>query len=179
MRALVVYESIYGNTRQVAEAIAEGLEGSAEVQVVPVAQAAGTAGLDLVVAGGPTHMHGLSSSLSRKMAVKAAEDEDLEVEPGAAEGPGLRSWLSDLHSNGTLVAAFDTRADASPTLTGMAARGIAKRFRNRGFDLIDEPQSYLVADSEGPLADGELERARAWGETLAAQLAERAATVGS
>ena len=175
MRALVVYESIYGNTRQVAEAIADGLRAGsgADVELVSVSAAAGTAGFDLVVAGGPTHMHGLSSSLSRKMAVKAAEDEDAPVEPGAAEGPGLRSWLSELHADGTRAAAFDTRADASPALTGMAARGIAKRLRHRGFELADDPQSYLVTDSEGPLADGELERARAWGSALSAGLAER------
>ena len=56
----------------------------------------------------------MTSSMSRKMAVKAAEDEGLEVEPGAAEGLGLRSWLRDQAGDGTRAAAFDTRADASP-----------------------------------------------------------------
>jgi flavodoxin len=174
MRAVVVYESIYGNTREIAEAIADGLRagGPAEVEVMSVesATARGLDGVDMLVAGGPTHMHGMTSSMSRRIAVKAAEDEGLEVEPGAADGPGLRSWLRDQRGDGTRAAAFDTRGDASPTVTGMAARGIAKRLRRRGFETIVEPESFLVEESEGPLAAGEVDRARRWGETLAARI---------
>ena len=173
MRAVVVYESIYGNTKGIAEGIADGLRhgDQAEVEVLPVDRvgARGLEGVDLLVVGGPTHMHGMTSSMSRKLAVKAAEDEGLEVEPGAAEGLGLRTWLRDQAGDGTRAAAFDTRADASPTLTGMAARGIAKRLRRRGFETVSEPESFLVEESEGPLAAGELDRARRWGEVLAAK----------
>jgi hypothetical protein len=49
----------------------------------------------------------------------------------------------------------------------MAARGIAKRLRRRGFETIAEPESFLVEESEGPLAAGEVDRARRWGEALA------------
>jgi hypothetical protein len=171
MTACIVYESIYGNTRQVAEAIAEGLKraGQAEIEVLSVDEAAarGQVEADLVVAGGPTHMHGMASSMSRKMAAQAAADDGHVVEPGAAEGPGLRSWLRDQRGAGTPAAAFDTRADASPLLTGMAARGIAKRLRRGGFETFTDPESFLVEDSEGPLAEGELDRARRWGELLA------------
>jgi flavodoxin len=74
MRALVVYESMYGNTRVVANRIADGLRATHEVTVVPVGEATPEllAGADLVVAGGPTHMHGMSSASSRRMAVQAA-----------------------------------------------------------------------------------------------------------
>ncbi len=99
----------------------------------------------------------------------ARTPEQLGVQPGAAEGLGLRSWLRDQAGDGTRAAAFDTRADASPTLTGMAARGIAKRLRRRGFETVSEPESFLVEESEGPLAAGELDRARRWGEVLAAK----------
>jgi hypothetical protein len=174
MRATVVYESIYGNTRQVAEAIAEGLRASGKIEADPVSvqQAAGTgiADADLLVVGGPTHMHGMTSSLSRKLAVKAAEDEGMSVEEGADTELGLRAWLKGLSGGGTRAAAFDTRGDASPTLTGMAARGIARRLRRQGFELIADRESYLVEESEGPLASGEVERARAWGEALAGKL---------
>lgn len=114
----MVFESMYGNTRAVAEAIAEGL-GSAVVRAVHEAGAPDE-GVTLVVAGGPTHMHGLASSMSRRMAAEAAkEDAATHVEPGATQEPGLRRWLKDL----------------SPR--------------------------------PGPLLDGVLERARAWGAELA------------
>lgn len=156
MRAVITFESIYGNPRAVAEAVAEGMR--------PLA------GEDLLVVGAPTHMHGLPTSLSRKMAAQASEEEGGPLDPGATAGPGIRSWLSEQSGNGRFAAAFDTRADGRPALTGSAARGIAKRLRKRGFELVVEPESFLVEDAEGPLADGELERAREWGSVIAAQV---------
>jgi hypothetical protein len=165
MRVLVAYESIYGNTRAIAEAIADGLAASGEVELRPVKDA-NDAGFDMVVAGGPTHMHGLTSSFSRKAAVKAAEEDGAHVEPGADDERGLRQWLSELSGDGRRAAAFDTRIDRAPMVTGMASRGIARRLHGAGFELTADPQSFFVEDSEGPLADGELERARAWGAEL-------------
>jgi hypothetical protein len=169
MSATVVYESVYGNTRAVADAIAEGL-GDAEV--VAVHEAADRMfDADLLVVGGPTHMHGLTTTRSRKIAVEAAhEDGSGQVEPGAAEEPGLRAWLRDLpNGEGGRAAAFDTRADKSPWLTGAASRGIAKRLRHRGYEVVSR-HSFLVEDSEGPLTEGELDRARDWGRKLASLL---------
>ena len=172
MRALVVYESMYGNTHAVADAIAAGLGG--EVEVRPVHDAGTVSGdVDLLVVGGPTHMHGLTSAMSRKAAVSAAEEDAVTVEPGATEEPGLREWLRGLEGTGLRAAAFDTRADARAALTGSAARGIARRLRRRGCDVVDS-QSFLVADSEGPLEDGELDRAREWAAGLASALAPSA-----
>ncbi len=164
MHAIVVYESMYGNTRAVAEAIAEGLGG---VPVEPVYKAA-VADADLLVVGGPTHMHSLSTAHSRLLAVEAVhEDGEIHLEPGAADPPGLREWLRDLPDNDrTLAAAFDTRLDKAPWLTGVAARGIARRLSRRGYKVLDTA-SFLVEDSEGPLEEGELDCARGWGEELA------------
>jgi hypothetical protein len=167
VRALVVYESVYGNTRAVAEAIAEGLAPLGEVELQPAHEAGAATNRDLLVAGGPTHMHGLTSSFSRRAAVKAGEEDGVAVEPGAGEERGLRQWLADQSGAGQRAAAFDTRIDRSPKLTGMAARGIARRLHGAGFELIADPESFFVEDSEGPLADGELERARAWGAGVA------------
>jgi hypothetical protein len=64
------------------------------------------------------------------------------------------------------AATFDMRLDRSPWLTGVAARGIARRIRRHGLDVV-ATESFLVEDSEGPLVEGELDRARAWGEELA------------
>ncbi len=170
MRALVVYESVYGNTRAVAEAITEGLESRGVVETKAVYEIAESEPdeVDLLVVGGPTHMHGLTSSLSRRLAVKAGEEDGVHIQPGADNQRGLRQWLADRSGAGGKAAAFDTRLDRSPALTGVAARGIARRLHGRGYELVAEPESFLVEDSEGPLAAGELDRARAWGAELAA-----------
>jgi flavodoxin len=166
VNALIVYESMYGNTRAIAEAIAEGLGGG---EVLPVHQAGAPAErLELLVVGGPTHVHSLATIRSRQMAADAVrEDGAAHVEPGATEEPGLRAWLRDLPDGGGVRAAtFDTRLDRSPWFTGVASRGIAKRLRRRGYEVVGS-ESFLVEDSEGPLEEGELDRARTWGRELA------------
>ena len=173
MNAFVVYESVYGNTRAVAQAVADGLDGA---EVVPVYEARERVhDVGLLIVGGPTHMHGLTTTRSRRMAVEAVrEDGGQPAEPAAASEPGLRAWLRDMpQTDGVPAAAFDTRLDKSPWLTGVASRGIAKRLHARGYDVLGT-SSFLVADSEGPLEEGELERARAWGRELAAALANEA-----
>jgi flavodoxin len=167
--AVIVFESIFGNTRAVADAIADGLGEAFASEVVSVgeADASRVAGADLLIVGGPTHMHGIASTMSRKMAVQGADDEGHEVDPSARQATSLRAWLSEQSGEGGRAATFDTRIDKSPAITGAAARGIAKRLRRRGFELIADPESFFVEDSEGPLADGELDRARAWGRALA------------
>jgi dienelactone hydrolase len=65
------------------------------------------------------------------------------------------------------VAAFDTRANKPVLLVGSAARGIARRLRDRGYRLAIEPQSFFVKGAPGPLEEGELDRASEWGRTLA------------
>jgi hypothetical protein len=116
-------------------------------------------------------MHGMTTTRSRQMAVDGVhEDGGAHVEPGAAEEPGLRAWIGDLtESKGGRAAAFDTRVDKAPWLTGAASRGIAKRLRRRGYRVLST-ESFLVEDSEGPLAEGEVDRARAWGAELAKSL---------
>src|SRR5512142_1600343 len=102
MRALIVYESLYGNTHIVANCVAEGLRDKAfDVTVVPVSRAAAelAGGTDLLVVGGPTRMHRMSSGATRRMAANAAAKpgSGLTLEPGAT-GAGLREWL---HETGT------------------------------------------------------------------------------
>jgi hypothetical protein len=166
---------MYGNTHVVASNIADGLRASHEVTVVPVAEATGelVAAADLLVVGGPTHLHGVSSPFSRQQARKAAADPDsgLSVDPDA-DGPGLRTWLGGLGHRPALAAAFDTRLTGAPFFTGRASRGIGKLLRQHGYHLVVAPESYLVSRQD-TLLDGESSRARRWGEALG-----DAATIG-
>ena len=158
MNAIVIYESVYGNTRDVAAAIAAGLGG---VPVLSIEQAQTyDSDPDLIVVGGPTHIHGVTTKRSRRAAVNSALT---PVEPSASDGPGVRDWLHDLEPvDGLRAAAFDTRAHGHQLVTGAASRGIARRLRHHGYDVIDTA-SFLVADTAGPLEEGELERARSLG----------------
>lgn len=170
MKALIVYESMYGNTHVVAEAVAAGLGGEPDVEVCTTdeATAARVADADLVVVGGPTHVHGMASGASREGAIKeAAKKPELDLDP-AVESESLRAWFDALDDvRGTRGVAFDTRASGPSVLTGSAAKGIAKRMRRHGFSLVAGPESFIVKGSGGPLEEGELDRAVEWGRTLA------------
>ena len=169
MRALVVYESMYGNTHVVASNIADGLRGTYEVTLVPVAAATAdlVAEANLLVVGAPTHMHGLSTASSRQLARKAAKPESgLTLDPDAG-GPALRDWLSGLAGGRVLAAAFDTRLVGVPALTGRASRGISRLLRRHGYRLVAPPESFVVTKLN-TLLDGESSRACRWGEALAA-----------
>jgi len=172
MRAVVVYESMYGNTHLIADAIAKGLGGDGEVAVVPVegADEALLNGADLVVVGGPTHVHGMSHENTRKAALDAAHkpDSDLSVDPDA-EGPGLRDWFAALGELPKAAAAFDTRIDAPAGVTGRASKGIARRLRRHGCSLLADPESFLVT-KDSHLEPDEEGRARSWGERLGAAM---------
>lgn len=169
MNAIVVYESVCGNTHAIADAVAEGLGAAAQLSVRVVVARAGEA--ELLVVGGPTHMHGLATVRSRQMAAAAAHrDGGTAIDPAVTDEPGLGGWLHELpHTEGAHAAAFDTRLDKSPWLTWVAARGIARRLRHHGYEIVST-ESFLVEDAEGPLEEGELDRARAWGAQLARSL---------
>lgn len=176
MDVLVVYESLFGNTHEIAKAISTGIRRSrpdAEVRCLRVTEArpdvAGS--VDLLVVGGPTHMRGMSSRLTRRMGVAAEERAAAEggqthpLEPGA-EGQGVRNFLAALPKGraGSRAAAFDTRGDAR--MAGGAAPGIARRLRHHGYSLAAEPEGFFIEDTAGPLRAGEVERAAAWGAQL-------------
>jgi hypothetical protein len=170
MRTLVVYESMFGNTRAIAEAVAAGLAEAAEVLLVPVREVTPVQvnSADLLVVGGPTHAHGLSSSMSRKGAPDYVDkfDVPLVLEPGW-DGIGLRDWFDSLEPGSARGAAFDTRADINHLLSGRASRGIADRLRKHGYRLVADPESFLV-DKQNQLLPAEVARATAWGTELLA-----------
>lgn len=167
MKITVVYESIYGNTAAVAQAVAEGLRALHEVEVRAVGDEPDDA--DMLVVGAPTHAHGLPSSMTRKAIEAAAEEAEakgnrLDYQPTA----GIRKFLDGLPEvDGTAAACFDTRFDKSRILTGSAATTMARKLGHRGYRIVAEPESFFVLDAEGPLKEGELDRASRWGASLA------------
>jgi flavodoxin len=167
VKAVVVYESLFGNTHEVAEAVAEGLRDAAEVDVTAVKDWSPelVQGADLLVVGGPTHAHGMASTYTRKGALDGATKKGTPMPD--VEGPALREWFDALGKTEGRAAAFDTRLPPPKLVTGSAAKGIAKRLRRHGYDVIGE-ESFVVEHSEGPPSEGELDRAREWGRTLVA-----------
>jgi hypothetical protein len=179
MRALVIYESMYGNTHMVADAIVRGLadEGTDAVAIsVAAATPEKVVGTDLVVVGGPTHVHSMSRESTRAAAVENANKpaSDLHLDPGA-EGEGLREWFDSLPTGieaGTAgaAAAFDTRIHRTAALTGRASKGISKRLQHHGYTEVVEPESFFV--DPDVLEPGEEQRAREWGQHLACALGD-------
>jgi flavodoxin len=153
LKSIVIYASRYGNTRRLAESIAEILHARGEVELLPADEAHGiaTAGANLLVIGGPTEVHTMTQSVVH-----------------------LFSSLERGTLRGIPAAAFDTRVRAARWLTGSAASGIARKLRRAGARLIADEESFFVARRANPstsevpeLEAGELERARAWAASLA------------
>lgn len=165
MRSLVVYESMFGNTRMIARSIADGLSEAGPVSVTDVIDAPSVIppDVDLVVVGGPTHAFSMSRHSTREDAVRRGGSPDDVPE-------GIREWLEAL-SEGEYrqdFAAFDTRVRV-PMLPGAASHAATRSARHLGF-RAQEPESFFVKDYEGPLLDGELDRAREWGHALGMKL---------
>jgi hypothetical protein len=163
MSALVVYESMFGNTKRVAEAIGRGLAARLPVDVVEVGDAPTTIddGIDLVVVGGPTHVLGLSSAKTRHAAAAQA------TAPLVSQGEGVREWVNRLnaHAERLVVATFDTHIDKA-WFPGSAARRLEKLLHGMGLRSLAAPTSFYVHDSTGPLVGGEVERAELLGRRL-------------
>jgi flavodoxin len=163
-RALVVYESMYGNTARIADAICTGLRENIPAEMVPAYRAPTEVPGDvrLLVVGGPTHAFSMSRLSTRQEAFKQG---DL-VTPIDV---GIREWLAALEPAGRadapLAATFDTRIAKVRRLPGSAARSAAKVLRRMGFRLLST-DSFFVNETTGPIRDVEIERAQRWGEEL-------------
>ncbi|SOC49540.1 hypothetical protein SAMN05660748_2268 [Blastococcus aggregatus] len=171
-RALVVYESVFGDARAIAHAIAEGLsDGGLGVDVVAADQGPAEVGpdVDLLVVGAPNHGFSMPRPSSREGAVTQHGAEIADPDRG------LHEWLDAvrLDATGARAAAFDTRSDHPKLLVKMdhAARTEEKLLRGHGLALLAPAEHFSVTDTKGPLVAGEEDRARRWGATLARALA--------
>ncbi|MEE8498657.1 MAG: flavodoxin [Acidimicrobiia bacterium] len=168
MRALVIYESMYGNTQRVAESIASGLGPQVDAIAIEVGAAPSLAEVpfDLLVNGEPTHVLRMSRRDSRK---GAANDSDRSV---ISAEIGIRDWNAAQKEHAVRVpaATFGTRLKMSRRLTGSAAHNAEKKLRKHGFEMIASTESFFVEGETGPLHAGEEERAHQWGETLTVKL---------
>ena len=142
MKALIVYDSVYGNTEKIASAIGEAITPSNEVKVLRAGEAnpSELASVDLLIVGSPTH--------------------------GGRPTPAIRDFLNKVPQTslqGTNVAAFDTRIESKfARVFGYAAGRIASPLERKGGALITSPEGFFVKGTKGPLKEGELERAAVW-----------------
>jgi hypothetical protein len=167
MDAVVVYESLWGNTAQVARAVAEGLGPGARALRTDEAGPDAVVSAELVVAGAPVLGFKLSSPKMR---------DAIRQNPGKGPAPDLScpplcDWLESLTPAASVRgAAFDTRVRGP---FGKGAPEIARRLEAAGYRQLAEPEGFIVKGKHGPMRDGELERAREWGRQLARALQER------
>jgi len=175
VRVVIGYESMYGNTHRVADAIASGFANGDEVTVKPVSGLDDAAlGADLLVIGAPTHAHGLPRPGSRRTAIDSRRaNHERHGLDASAEGTGAREWLQRLPARSSAnVAAYDTRFRPPAWLVGHPARTIARALTRRGATVVARPASFFV-DKNDQLRPGELERAEAWGRELRRAAAQR------
>jgi flavodoxin I len=152
MKAYVIYDSTYGNTEKIAQAIGNGLTGEVKVQRIGEADPTELATCNLLIVGSPVH--------------------------GGRATPELDAFIKQIPTTsleGVSVAAFDTRFEAEEQGAGLrilmsviryAAPRIAKALEKKGGILVAEPEGFIVENKEGPLKQGELERATKWATQL-------------
>ncbi len=161
MKTLIIYDSAFGNTQKIAEAVGAAFAG-AEVQHVDQVTAGDFSDLECLVVGSATQKQNFLD--------------------------GMRSFLTSIPQNGlngVKVAAFDTRISigdvqsvasrfaARVFLHRYAAQPIAEALKARGGVEVIDPEGFFVLDTEGPLKSGELERATAWGQQIQQKLSEK------
>jgi len=152
MKAVIIYDSMYGNTEKIAQAIGDGLTGEVKVVRVGDVNASELKTFDMLIVGSPVH--------------------------GGRATPLIDAFLKQLpaHSlEGKSVAAFDTRFESEDQGIGLrivmsviryAAERIAKDLAKKGGRLVAEPEGFIVENKEGPLKQEELERASKWAKAM-------------
>ena len=149
MNIVIIYDSVFGNTSDIAEAIAETLRKHCHVQLTAVDEVDrfDLKTMDVLIVGCPTQRHSLTS--------------------------GIRTFLDRIQRgrlDGLMAAAFDTRYRMSVWISGSAAWSIGRHLQRSGASLVLPPESFFVTGREGPLEDGERERAEQWAKLILERL---------
>jgi flavodoxin len=145
MKALVIYDSLYGNTEKIAQAIGGAMGAEAKVVSIKQVSAADIAPYSYVIIGSPTQ--------------------------GGRMTHAMKTFLDNLPAEalkGKRFAAFDTRVKGWAKIFGWAAPRIEKAIREKGGNTTAQPQGFFVKNTKGPLVDGELERAATWAKAIVA-----------
>ncbi len=144
MKTLIVYDSLYGNTQMIAEAVAKGITGEVKVVKVTDAKAADSNDIDLLIIGSPTQGGRYTKTMD----------------------PFL-SEISGSINKSAKIAVFDTRMPAKwVKIFGYAAGKLTDYFKKEGFDALVSPEPFMVEGAKGPLKEGEAERATEWGKSI-------------
>jgi hypothetical protein len=177
MKAIVVYESLWGSTAAVARAIAEGIGPDARAMSTAEATLKVINRADLIIAGAPVHSLNLPSEQTREWA-RVGSMGPAGAPPDLSH-PMMRTWLTSLPRGSARVTAFDTRVKswygwgaASKIHAALRQAGYSPLARPRGFYVTGHP---VLPRTNGVLADGEAERARQWGAELARAMAGQVA----
>jgi flavodoxin len=155
MKVLIVYDSVFGNTEKVAQAIGAALGPQGQVETLPVGQVTvdKLRGLDLLIVGSPTRSFRPTPAISQLL--KSLPKNQLAGIQVAAFD--TRIWLDTIDS-----AAFRFIVDKG----GYAANTIANALKKKGGQLLVPPEGFLVTGEQGPLKEGELERAVTWARQM-------------
>jgi flavodoxin len=158
MRTLVMYDSLHGNTKTIAQAIGEAMAGEVKVLHVDDVKPSALGAYDLLVVGAPTY--GFRPSNPMRDFLKGIPRGSLQGVRVAAFD--TRATEEELHSHGfvlsTLVNVF-----------GYAAEPIGNKLESKGGEPVIAPEGFYVEGTEGPLTEGELERAADWARQILAR----------
>jgi len=144
MKILVVYDSVYGNTEEIAKAIGEGIGEDTKVVKAENTDPADLESVELLIAGSPTY--------------------------GGRPTPKMKEFrerIKTVSLKGVKIATFDTRVPATwVKIFGFAAGKIEKQLKSQGGKSVVKPEGFFVAGTRGPLVEGELERASKWAQEI-------------
>ena len=146
MKVLIIYDSVFGNTEQIAQAIGNALGSQEDVKILRVSnvEPEQLTGLKLLIVGSPTQ--------------------------GGRPTPAIKDFLNQVSEpaiRGVNVATFDTRFSMRLVgIFGYAAGRIADNLKRKGGTLIASPEGFFVKGGRGPLKEGEIERAASWAKVI-------------